>query len=297
MSDFIQKRSILVNNVDNLLESISSRREAKKNDADDLFNLGSPGQKNDSISLNIPKVNKSKLELLVMEKEILGLYVSGNPLSEYRELQNWLRNLVDEPNLHLILVEKIKKIFTRNNLMMLGLNVTTPTEQLEGVVFPKLAHELSQIITEKEIFWVKGQIKESEQKRKEESEDGEMREFIEAKKIIIEDVSPFNQGIMKFLTNQTITISTKEKLEHLDWKALLHNPKEIKNKEKNDQKEAKLILDSRFGIDKIKEIKSKILTEARENTIKIAIWVEHNGKLKKVQGEKWIDENYFISIS
>jgi DNA polymerase III alpha subunit len=298
MSDFVDKRSLLINNIENLLENISSRREAKKNDADDLF--GFDDSVDSSLHLQIPAQNKAKIELLMMEKEILGLYVSGNPLAEYRELQNWLRDLVDEPNLHLILVEKIKKIFTRNNLMMLGMNITTPSEQLEGIVFPKLAPELSPILSEKSLFWVKGPIKEPEQKKKEvEDGEGDVKEFVESKKIIFEVVSPFEDGIMKLIAGQTITLSTKNTLEQIDWKALLLNPKNIVAKKAVDsrnQKEVELRLSSQFGIEKIKEIKSKLKKQPDHGDVKVSVWVEHLGEFKKVAGDFWLEESYYLSL-
>jgi DNA polymerase III alpha subunit len=298
MSNFVDKRSLLINNIDNLLENISSRREAKKNDADDLFGLEDSADS--SLHLQVPAQNKAKIELLMMEKEILGLYVSGNPLAEYRDLQNWLRDLVSEPNLHLVLVEKIKKIFTRNNLMMLGMNITTPSEQLEGIVFPKLAPELSPILSEKALFWVKGPIKEPEQKKKEvEDGEGDVKEFVESKKIVFETVSPFENGIMNLIAGQTISLSTKNTLEKIDWKALLLNPTTIVAKKVEDShttKPVELRLGSQFDIDKIKEIKSKLKKQPANGDVKVNIWVEHSGEFKKAAGDFWLQDSYLKTL-
>ncbi len=298
MSDFVGKRSLLINNIENLLENISSRRESKKNDADDLF--GFDDKVDSSLHLQIPTQNKAKIELLMMEKEILGLYVSGNPLAEYQDIQNWLRDITNEPNLHLLLVEKIKKIFTRNNLMMLGMNITTPSEQLEGIVFPKFAPELSPILSEKKLFWVKGTIKEPEQKKKEiEDEEGYVKEFVESKKIIFEVVAPFEEGIAKLIAGQTITLKTKNTLDQIDWKALLINPKNIVAKKVTDQKnqkEVELRLGSKFDIQKIKEIKSKLKKQGNSMDIKVIIMIEHLGEFKKVAGDFWLEENYLKTL-
>jgi DNA polymerase III alpha subunit len=304
MSDFVAKRSLLISNVENLLENISSRRESKKNEADDLFDFGGESTSSDFILQPIAQ-NKSKLDLLMMEKEILGLYVSGNPLAEYQDIVNWLRLQTDEPNLHLVLVEKIKKIFTKNGKMMLGMNITTTNEQLEGVVYSKNTPELSSILTEKEIFWVKGLIRDPEQKKRELEEEAdpdadspeltEVKEFVESKKLVFELASPFVAGINKIIAGATITLEIKNTLDRIDWQALLSDPKNLVTKtQKNTQVE--ILLDSKFTLEQIKWIKSRLKKQPNDNDYQAIISVEHGGKIKKVAGEFFVTQEDYAQI-
>ena len=255
LHQLVHKRSMLVANVENILENISSRREAKKNNGDDLFDFGD-NSTTESKTLNLVQDNnpKSILEILMMEKEILGLYVSGNPLSQYLHIQNWVRDLLVEPNLHIILVEKIRKVFTRANKMMLAMDVTSPTENLEAVVFPKLAPELSPILTEKTIFWMRGTIKEPQQKEKGEEVEGEIKEFVESKKIMIEAVGLFENGVLGVLAPTNISSSVHQTLSQVDWNQLLYNPTTIVAKAQAVIEEVDLKMSKSFSVARFKRL-------------------------------------------
>lgn len=297
LHQLVHKRSMLVANVENILENISSRREAKKNNGDDLFDFGADSTA-DSKTLNLVQDNnpKSILEILMMEKEILGLYVSGNPLSQYLHIQNWVRDILVEPNLHIILVEKIRKVFTRANKMMLAMDVTSPTENLEAVVFPKLAPELSPILTEKTIFWMRGTIKEPQQKEKGEEVEGEIKEFVESKKIMIEAVGLFENGVLGVLAPTNISPSVHQTLSQVDWNQLLYNPTTIVAKAQAVIEEVDLKMSKSFSVAKIQEIKSKLSREPFENCVKVNLWLEHLDQWKKISGQFWLDKDYYQQL-
>jgi DNA polymerase III alpha subunit len=309
--DFVSKRSFLIANVENILENLSSRREAKKNDADDLFGFADSSEPTANIWKKDAE-NKSKLELLMMEKEILGLYVSGNPLAEFSSLQRKIRNLTGESNLHLVLIEKIKKVFTKANKMMLGIQITTTEEEMEGIVFPKLALELASILADKQIFWIKGNIKEPEQKKKETSDEAEpseettteTREFVERKKLIIEDATPFELGILPLVERLQINLTKAERdeLANINWKKLLENPhvielkvEEIKLQRPTNQI-VELKLHKNLGMTKIKEIKAKLTKESLPNSVQVEVYVEVKDEWKKVAGQHWLDQTYLSEL-
>jgi hypothetical protein len=314
-TDYIQKRSFLMANVENILENISSRRESKKNESDSLFG-SSDEDKSCKINFKTQYNNLSKFEALMMEKEALGLYVSGNPLNEFEPLLEFCRNVVDDPTIYFVLIEKIKKVFTKAGAMMLVMNITLPNQSLEGVIFSKKAIELSSIVSEKKIFIVKGKIQEPKNKKVEnlEGDDSveveEIKEFVELTKLIFDMVVPFESGILSLLERAELPISNtrKEIIEKLDWSQLLFYPdkfdemikdvniiKKIAPKTQNDET-VTIKISSNLGIDKAKEIKSNLSKTPQHNYIRAIIKVEHGGSWKTMPNDFWVEKGYYETV-
>ncbi len=231
--DFIAVRSFLFNNVENILENLNARKQDKKNDSDDLFGGGGE-EAIKEMNWVQTKSLKSKYEILLEEKTSLGLYVSGNPLDDYLPLLEWLRDVSYTDNLHLILVEKIRKIFTKAGGMMLAMQITVGKqpeiegEQIEGLIFPKNALKFSPVLEEKELFWARGKM--SQKKKKEAQEDlgeGEIKEYDELPKLLIDEVVPFLEGVKRVFEKE-VSFTTSQLLDKLNWAELKTNPNAFK---------------------------------------------------------------------
>ena len=326
-NSFVETRSFLMANVDKILENISSRRESKKIATDDLFDFGSElSEEIATTEVQSPWKTDfeelSKLEILMMEKEILGLYVSGNPLQEYKKVENWLREVSGHDDVYIVLVEKIRKIFTKvGNKMMLSVDVTSTLDiPLDGVVYTKKAMELSPILQEKQIFLAKAKVEEPKSKKKEEVVVGDdeeiiiedVKEFVENTKFIFESVVPFSGGLLELLDKTESPVSTQRRdiLQKIDWISLLKNPNEIITKEVAEEIDDIntiippfiLKLKANLNPELVKEIKSKLLKSIPENgnqnqeLIKVQIEIEHLGIYKKVATEFWLDKKYYTTI-
>jgi hypothetical protein len=314
-TDYIQKRSFLMANVENILENISSRRESKKNESDSLFG-SSEEETSSKINFKTEYKNLSKFEALMMEKEALGLYVSGNPLNEFESLLEFCRNVVDDPTIYFVLIEKIKKVFTKAGAMMLVMNITMPNQSLEGVIFSKKAMQLSSVVAEKKIFIVKGKIQEPKNKKEEgvaDEDNGaveEIKEFVELTKLIFDMAVPFESGILSLLERAELPLSNtrKEIVEKLDWNELLFYPDKFEEMIKDENIIKKIApktpkiesviikISSKLGIEKAKEIKSKLSKTPQDNYVKAVIKVEHGGDWKTMENDFWIDRSYFETI-
>jgi DNA polymerase III alpha subunit len=297
MDEFVAKRSLLVSNIDLILENLSSRRESKKNDGDDLF--GFDEQSNSGIILGKNIKNLSKMEALLMEKEILGLYISGNPLYEFEQIQQKVRYLLNDFDIHLVLIEKIRKVFTRSNAMMIAMDVTTPTENIEAVVYTKYAMQIAPFLVEKKMFWFKGKIRIPEQKNNSEissdldldTSGGEVREFVESVKIVVNAVSAFENGVADLFDDE---IDNME-LESIDWVKLAKNPLQLERVEMDGtgNQVKKLVINKKYSIAKIAEIKSKMTKQKVPASYKLEVFVEHNDQVKQIPGEFWMEKSYF----
>jgi len=163
-----------------------------------------------------------KIQVLQKEKDSLGLFISANPLDEYKPILDYTRQILGRDNIHLVLLNKIKKIFTKSGVMMLALNLTSPEylENVEGIIFPKLAGEYSPVLKETEIYWM---IARPTKKEKTESEN---KEYNEGVKFGVESMSEFTLGPASCLhkIGLDISLNLKEAFSFLDFNNLQNTP-------------------------------------------------------------------------
>ncbi|NPV69295.1 MAG: DNA polymerase III subunit alpha [Firmicutes bacterium] len=126
-------------------------------------------------------------ELLRMEKDLLGLYISGNPLKECeRQLRNMcsctcqrLSGVANDERVTIGgLITAAKKITTKNGGMMAFVTLEDLTGSTEVVVFPRVFGKVSQDIQVDTIVLVTGRVQIQD----------------EQVKVIAESVSPLSRG-------------------------------------------------------------------------------------------------------
>ncbi len=147
--------------------------------------------------LELPKIDYpnikefKKMNLLAMEKEMTGLYLSGHPLDEYKkslELQTSTtietvfksyhmieesisnevdgeESMVEEPPIHdndtvIIggILTEVKQKVTRNNTIMAFLTLEDLSGSIEVIVFPRTLEKLRNLIQPDSIVRIKGRI-------------------------------------------------------------------------------------------------------------------------------------------
>jgi DNA polymerase III alpha subunit len=198
LDKFVIVRSFLGANSEALLESLNQFRHANKVDSDDLFG---DSHETTVINYNLQFTPRTKKDILIEEKNSLGLYVSGNPLADYRELVTSVQDAAYTDEVNLILINKIKKIFTKKNLMMFALLVSTPFGDYEAIIFPKKAMGLSPILQEKELFWVTGKIDEGNRSENSKvNDEGETTEYEQKPKILINNMVPIDGDLIGLLS-------------------------------------------------------------------------------------------------
>lgn len=108
------------------------------------------------------------LQILSFEKALLGIYLTGHPLSSYSNLVNHLQRekiirLWEHPRGRDVMicgvVEKIKNITTRRKGQRMAiLKLEDETASIEAFIFPRLFEECSLYLRESTILVVKGRI-------------------------------------------------------------------------------------------------------------------------------------------
>jgi DNA polymerase-3 subunit alpha len=131
----------------------------------DLF--GTAPEKS-SMSVNIPYAQEySKSELLSMEKESTGMYISGNPLSEFDIYANLMRynKLSDITDMNhddkvsvLCIIQSIKMHKAKNNAQMCFMTAEDGISSSEIVVFPNAYSLFNENLSENAIVSVRGKI-------------------------------------------------------------------------------------------------------------------------------------------
>ncbi|TDT63733.1 DNA polymerase III catalytic subunit DnaE type [Fonticella tunisiensis] len=196
------KRAQLLNVYEKVMDSVVNNRKRNIDGQISLFGFDTSSEvkKKD----DFPDIKEfDKKHLLAMEKEMLGLYISGHPLDEYsRELANFTNTGIsdiitigheDGAEIELKVQDGQRVIIggiisdisiksTRNNDIMAFLKVEDMVGSIEVLVFPKVYQKCSRLISEDSIVLIKGRIsiKEDEQP-----------------KIIAEDIEQLNKISVK----------------------------------------------------------------------------------------------------
>jgi DNA polymerase III subunit alpha len=129
---------------------------------------GSGARVNGAPPVEIPKDDFSKEELLALEKETLGLYVSSHPLKDLRHhirreaghLISQLGELADGTVTTIVgMVSAVKRITTkRSGEMMAFVTVEGLEGQVEMLCFPSIYTENRELLVEDKVVKIKGRV-------------------------------------------------------------------------------------------------------------------------------------------
>ena len=314
--NIVNIRSYLASNVDVLLEYISTKRKSQLNNSHDLFDIGMLDSETSHIPWHTTYNKRNTLDILLQEKESLGLYVSGNPLKYFIDIQEWVQTYTYLEHVHIILVDKIKKIFTKSGNMMFALQISTTTGPMEGIIFPKNAMKFSPYLEEKKIFFIYGKESTRKRNRTKTDDDGETQEYDELPKLLLDSISPFEEGVLSLLEklekHPDLTTNKREVLSFVDWGEILLKPhkfntKDIPSKHPKPQESptatntSHTITQLRFPISSPKEVlsacKKCLRKESSGNDVCVNISIETSAGWKKAKGTFYIDHTSFQEFS
>lgn len=163
MDDF-GERGLLLANMDTLLEY--NKEAAANGDQNSLFSSLSASGSFSPLHLT-PTNPATQAERLTWEKELLGLYVSGHPLEQFKEkLQNQkttikkIKENSKENEVVVIggLLEDVRSILTKGGERMLFIKFVDLEDEIELVVFPKILKEFNSIFDSDQCVVVKARV-------------------------------------------------------------------------------------------------------------------------------------------
>ena len=170
MDSFGHHRSELLAVYESMMDSVASSR--KKN-LDGQMGLFAMLEEDDAAAkLPIPKLpEKSRAELMAMEKETTGIYISGHPMDDYRALlRNThvvpIGNLMAEENTYQDdqivsvagIVQAVKMKSTRNNSMMAYVTVEDDTASIEMLAFSNVLAQYGGYLRENSPVVITGRL-------------------------------------------------------------------------------------------------------------------------------------------
>ncbi|MBS3943768.1 MAG: DNA polymerase III subunit alpha, partial [Dethiobacter sp.] len=158
-----------------LAQGQSAQRE-KLNGQISMFSLLDPGCREDMLKDSLPQIPAfSDQERLTLEKEMLGLYISGHPLERYRHLLKKWTHLVccaeigetgDNCTISVGgIVAMVRSLYTKKGKPMAFIRLEDLTGTVEVVVFSELYEKNADLFKEDSLIVIKGRtdIKEDEE--------------------------------------------------------------------------------------------------------------------------------------
>ncbi len=180
-------RSQLLAVYEQVMDGISNDKKRNIDGQMSLFDMANSGM--ESKKDNLPKIEEfDKKYLLAMEKEMTGLYLSGHPLSEYKDeldlyttintseimastsnsvddvpdaSDNSPINTVDLDNKTVTIggiISSVKIKATKSNKIMAFITVEDMFGSIEVIVFPKVYERFNKLIQEDNICLIRGRI-------------------------------------------------------------------------------------------------------------------------------------------
>ena len=226
----LNRREMLIN-IDTVMACASKESDLYSGGQLDLFSsVGIEGEASSE-----PEMKKcedfTKSEQLGFEKEVSGLYFSGHPLEEYREiseaincvktselyekLETGLESEIDsKPVQFLGIISYMKKKVTKSDAVMAFVELEDLYGSLEMIVFPKTLEQYLDILAVGKVIFVKGRISTKDEQIK------LIPDFIE--------IADKNQLLNKSPANNTkSTETTKKKRRGLFLKISKENERKI----------------------------------------------------------------------
>ncbi|GBE16398.1 DNA polymerase III subunit alpha [bacterium BMS3Abin15] len=212
--DELGERNHLLSSSENILTFSKNLHRAKDSNQTSLFG----GMELEAPSITLveadPATKKQKLQ---WEKELLGLYVSDHPASDYQEYLEKMAIPIKDLSNDMVnnkvrlggVISKVQKIFLKNqNKAMLFVTIEDLSGRIELLVFPKTLERLEGLFGEDKVILTEGKLSDK---------DGNF-------KLIVDDAKEITQSEMENFKRIQATRKVNEQL------ATNHRQDEINNK-------------------------------------------------------------------
>ena len=213
--EFEQTRATLLASFENILDTIQDTNRKSFAGQVTMFDLAAPEDNVNELKYTFNEQKEfSEKDLLSMEKEMLGIYISGHPLEKLRtqiesetninsmklkEFANLQSTVLDEGEFiarknefkdgqfvkYAGIITSVKKKYTKNNTIMAFVTVEDLYGTVEIIVFENCYQESSKYLVEESIVMVEGRLS--------------IREDDEPK-IVARTIKPFGDNTQKILT-------------------------------------------------------------------------------------------------
>ncbi len=191
-----QKRSQLVSSCDELYSRFNTSKAAQAQGQTSFFDLVEKKEEFYSGEFDFPEMEEyTHQEKLELEREYLGVYVSGHPLAPYYQLFAYLGCLkeADSKKARILrggFIKNIREHITKNGNRMAFLSIEDISAELDVVVFPDIYRRYSGRLTEGDVVLISG-------KRDEDKLIARQLVPLQAPPIVVEFLGKENQELKK----------------------------------------------------------------------------------------------------
>lgn len=163
MDSFGFSRAKLLHNLDKML-TFNKEERTKEENQDSLFSLMPTPAKIEDLYLEEAQ-EENPMDNLLWEKELLGLYISGHPLDNFKHKLEGrdinikkLKETSKEKQSIVFggIVEEVKDIMTKKGDKMVFLKIADLSDSIEAVAFPKIYEEFQDILIPESCVVIKG---------------------------------------------------------------------------------------------------------------------------------------------
>ncbi len=229
--EFPETRATLLASFETIIDTIQSYNKKGMNGQVSMFDLGAQDEENnlDEIKYNfVEEAELSERDLLSMEKEMLGIYVSGHPLEKIREqilastnISSLQMKEIDElnsigPDTDIAdirvkerskyidgqdvkiagIITSVKKKYTKNNKIMAFVTIEDLYGSAEIIVFEPTYLKAQDVLIEENIVTINGRLSIRED---------------DATKIVAQEIKNFGESKPKMLVIDITNASEEEK--------------------------------------------------------------------------------------
>jgi DNA polymerase-3 subunit alpha len=199
------ERNQIVASIENILSHSKNFQKNKNSNQVSLF--GAQELAEPEIQL-LPTFPATKKQQLAWEKELIGLYISGHPATEFQAyiesvgvpIRNIGKDLVGQDVTIGGVIAKVKKIFLKNQKTMLFATIEDMYSNIEFIVFPKTLEATGSLWEEDKVILASGKISDK---------DGTLKLLVDSAKVINqEEMEQRARIIATQKTNGTIIAPT-----------------------------------------------------------------------------------------
>jgi DNA polymerase-3 subunit alpha len=164
--DRFSSRSLLLNNIESLLAFSQKKQKEQDSGQTDLFGNAIETDATSKINLGPEDVIYNTKDYLTWERELMGLYLSAHPLTDYKELlAEQVHPIGDLNEKHDGkktkiggLVTDVRVIQTKNGQNMAFVKVADLISEIELILFPRTYEETSWLWVVDKVLIIEGEV-------------------------------------------------------------------------------------------------------------------------------------------
>ncbi len=173
---FNQTRSTLIASFEGIIDTINNTARKQMQGQVTMFDLGGEEEQNkEDLKYNFVNIEEfDEKELLSMEKEMLGIYISGHPLAKYKDKIQFVSTIntiemlrIKEENdlgqdgkqvKYVGIINSVKKKYTKRNTIMAFITVEDLYGSTEVIVFDSCYSKSQNVLLEENIVVIDGRL-------------------------------------------------------------------------------------------------------------------------------------------